>query len=62
LIFSSRIKRAIPKFLTRLFGKWFIGEIKYPNDFLTEVRGDIEMNFKERLKNIKAPTLILSRH
>jgi pimeloyl-ACP methyl ester carboxylesterase len=60
LIFSSRIKRAIPKFLTRLFGKWFIGEIKYPNDFLTEVRGDIEMNFKDRLKDIKAPTLILS--
>jgi pimeloyl-ACP methyl ester carboxylesterase len=60
LIFSSRITRSIPKALTRLFGKRFIGEIKYPNDFLTEVRGDIGMNFKDRLKEIKAPTLLLN--
>ena len=60
LIFTSRITRAIAKFFTRLFGKFFIGKIEYPNDFLTEVRGDIEMNFKERLGEIKAPTLIIS--
>ncbi|MFX0165790.1 MAG: alpha/beta fold hydrolase [Candidatus Hodarchaeota archaeon] len=60
LIFSSRITRSIPKTLTWLFGKRFMGSIKYPNDFLTEVRGDIGMNFKDRLKDIKAPTLVLS--
>jgi len=60
LLFSSRITRSIAKFLTRLFGKFFIGKIEYPNDFLTEVRGDVEMNFKDRLGEIKAPTLILS--
>jgi len=37
-----------------------IGKIEYPNDFLTEVRGDVEMNFEDRLGEIKAPTLILS--
>lgn len=35
-------------------------KIEYPNDYLTEVRGDVEMNFKDRLKEIKSPTLILS--
>ena len=60
LIFPSKIKGAIPKFLTLLLGKLFIGNIEYPNDFLTEVRGDVEMNFKDRLKEIKAPTLVLS--
>ncbi len=60
LLYTFRIKRLIAKFFTRLVGKWFIGKIKYPNDFLTEIRGDREMNFKDRLKEIKAPTLILS--
>jgi pimeloyl-ACP methyl ester carboxylesterase len=60
LVFSSNITRGIAKLLTRLFGKFFIGDTKYPNDFLTEVKGDIEMNFKDRLSEIKAPTLILS--
>ncbi len=60
LIYSSRIIGGIAKSLTRVFGKRFIGNIKYPNDFLTEVRGDVEMNFKDRLNEIKAPTLVLS--
>ena len=60
LIFSSKIARNIAKFFVRIFGKIMLGKIKYPNDFLTEIRGDIEMNFKDRLKDIKAPTLILS--
>lgn len=60
MIFSSRITRGIAKFFTRLVGKFFIGKIEYPNDFLTEIREDIEMNFKERLGEIKTPTLIIS--
>lgn len=59
-IWSSRIKRSVAKFFTRIFGKMVMGEIKYPNDFLTEIRGDREMNFKDRLKEIKAPTLVAS--
>lgn len=60
LIWRSKITRSIAKFLTRIFGRLFIGKIEYPNDFLTEIRGDVEMNFKERLKDIKAPTLVMS--
>jgi len=59
LVYISRTKMAIAKLFTRLLGRFFIGKIKYPNDFLTEVKGDIEMNFKDRLGEIKAPTLIL---
>ncbi len=36
------------------------GNIRYPNDFLTEVRVGREMNFKDRLKDIKVPTLVMS--
>ncbi|MFX0023741.1 MAG: alpha/beta fold hydrolase [Candidatus Hermodarchaeota archaeon] len=60
LIYSSKITRGIGKFFTRLLGRFFIGKIKYPNDFLTEIKGDIEMDFEDRLSEIKAPTLILS--
>ena len=60
LIWASKITRTIAKMLTRLFVRKIIGKIEYPNDLLTEIRGDIEMNFKERLKDIKAPTLVLS--
>jgi pimeloyl-ACP methyl ester carboxylesterase len=60
LIISSKITGVFLKFFTRLLGKRFIGEIKYPNDFLNEVREDVEMNFKDRLKDIRAPTLVLS--
>ena len=60
MIFKSKIKRSIAKFFTRIFGGMVIGKIEYPNDFLTEVRGDVEMNFEDRLGEIKAPTLILS--
>ena len=60
LIWSSKIKRTIAKFFTRLIGKKIMGKIKYPNDFLNEIRADREMNFKDRLEEIKAPTLVIS--
>ncbi|MFX0178254.1 MAG: alpha/beta fold hydrolase [Candidatus Hodarchaeota archaeon] len=59
LIWKKRILRAIAKFFTRLVGKRILGEIKYPNDFLNEIQADREMNFKERLKEIKANTLVM---
>jgi pimeloyl-ACP methyl ester carboxylesterase len=59
LMFNSKVTRGIAKFFTRLLGKFFMGNIEYPNDYLIEIRGDVEMNFKDRLGEIKAPTLIL---
>ena len=60
LVFSSRIMRSIAKFFIRLIGKKMMGEIEYPNDFLNEIQADREMNFEERLEEIKAPTLVMS--
>jgi len=59
-MFPSGLKRVFTKFLTRLIGKRMLGKIKYQTDFLVEVQADREMNFKDRLSEIKAPTLILS--
>ena len=52
-------KKNISVFLTQLFGRMVLGKINYPNDFLAEVKADREMDFKDRLNDIKAPTLIL---
>ena len=60
LIYSSGFKSVLMKIFVRLIGKLFIGKIEYPNDCLVEFKGDIEMDFKDRLKEIKAPTLLLS--
>ena len=60
MIYSSGIKRSFIKFFIRLFGKMMFGKMKYPNDGLVEFQADLKMNFKDRLKNIKAPTLVLS--
>lgn len=60
MVFPSGIKGVFFKFIMRLIGKMMIRKVKYPNDFLVEVRADREMNFKDRLPEIKAPTLILS--
>lgn len=60
LIFNSKFMRGIAKFFTRLVAKKIMGKIEYPNDFLNEIRGDREMNFKDRLSEIKVPTLVMS--
>ena len=60
MIHPKGLKGRIYRFLGRLIGKLMIGKPPYPNDFLVEVQADREMNFKERLSEIKAPTLILS--
>ncbi len=59
-IFPPGMKRGFMKFITRMLGKWIIGKIKYPNDFLLEIQGDREMNFKDHLSEILAPTLVIS--
>jgi pimeloyl-ACP methyl ester carboxylesterase len=60
LIYPPGMKRALTKFMIRLFGRWFIGKVEYPNDFVVEVQADRAMNFQDRLTEIIAPTLILS--
>lgn len=56
----SSFKKYMFKLIIRLFGKMILGKIEDPSVFLITVVADCEMNFKERLSEIKAPTLILS--
>ncbi|TXT65642.1 MAG: putative non-heme bromoperoxidase BpoC [Promethearchaeota archaeon] len=60
MVYSTRFLKAIVNPLILLFGRKFIGDVEYPNDFLNEIQGDREMNFINRLKDIKASTLVLS--
>ncbi len=59
-MYQPGISRTLFLFFTSLFGKLMIGKIQHPNDFLIEVEADRVMNFKDRLGEIKAPTLIIS--
>ncbi len=54
------LKTCMIKIFLKLLGRKKLGKIEYPNDFLTEIKADREMNFKDRLHEIKAPTLIIS--
>jgi pimeloyl-ACP methyl ester carboxylesterase len=60
LIYPSGFKSAIFKFMGRLIGRSFLGKSEYPKDLLIEIRADKEMNFKDRLSEIRTPTLIIS--
>lgn len=60
MVYPSGIKRALLQSFIRLIGKLLFRHLKYPNDFLIEVQADREMNFKDRLSEISAPTLIMS--
>ena len=60
IVFGTTTGKSVPKSSAQMFGKNPIGKVKYPNDFLTEIRADREMDFKDRLNEIKAPTLVMS--
>jgi pimeloyl-ACP methyl ester carboxylesterase len=60
LIYDKGFKLGYYKTLMRLFGPSMLKNVEYPNDFQVEVRADREMNFKNRLKEIKVPTLIIA--
>ncbi len=59
-MFKSRFRKSIIKPFASLVGKRIMKDIKYPNDFLTEVLADREFNLIDRLSEIQVPTLILS--
>lgn len=60
MMYPPGFKRKVIKFIIQLIGHWIIGHVEYPNDFMIEVQADREMNFKDRLGEIKAPTLIIA--
>ncbi|MBY9007830.1 MAG: alpha/beta hydrolase [Candidatus Lokiarchaeota archaeon] len=59
LIMTSKFIRKFSMVFIRFFIKKIFRDVRYPNDFLNEIRADREMNSKNRLKDILAPTLII---
>ena len=60
LVYPPGLKKSILKFMARLFGKHLMGCSKDSSDFLVMVEADRNMNFKDRLSEIKTPTLVMS--
>jgi pimeloyl-ACP methyl ester carboxylesterase len=60
LIYDKGFKLGLYKSLMHLFGSSMLKNVEYPNDFQVEVKADREMNFENRLKEIKVPTLIIA--
>jgi pimeloyl-ACP methyl ester carboxylesterase len=60
LIYDKGIKLGFYKSLMHIFGPGMLKNVEYPNDFQVEIRADREMNFYNRLNEIKAPTLIIA--
>jgi pimeloyl-ACP methyl ester carboxylesterase len=59
MVYPPGIRRAFVKTIMAIVGGGIIGEVRYPDDFYSEVAADVEMNFLDRLPEIKAPTFIL---
>lgn len=59
-VYEPGFKRSLMQAVLLIFGKLITGKVKYPNDYMVEIIADREMNFLNRLSEIKAPTLILS--
>ncbi len=60
MMYEDGWRRRVIKVIARIMGYLIIGHVDYPTDFKNEIQGDIEMNFKDRLGEIIAPTLIIS--
>ena len=60
LVYPPGLKKSMFMFMARLFGKSLMGCSKDPSDFLVTVEAERNMNFKDRLGEIKAPTLVMS--
>jgi len=60
LVYPPGLKKSMFKLMARLFGKSLMGCSKDPSDFLVTVEADRNMNFKDRLGEIKVPTLVMS--
>lgn len=58
-VLKPGLKRTLVMPFIKTFGKIMFGKIEYPNDFANEIRADKEMNFLDRLHEIKVQTLIL---
>ena len=60
VVYNKGFKRFFYKTMMRIMGRNMLKDIEYPSDFQVEVMADCNMNFINRLKEIKVSTLIIS--
>lgn len=59
VVYDKGFKRAFYKSMMRLAGASMLKDIEYPRDFQVELMADLTFDFKNRLKEIKVPTLVI---
>lgn len=59
VVYNKGLKRFFNKLVAHIIGPGMLKGIQYPNDFQVEVMADISMDFENRLKEIKIPTMII---
>ena len=60
VVYDKGFKRIFYKTIMRIAGRGMLKDIQYPNDFQIGVIADCNMDFKNRLKEIKVPTLVIA--
>ena len=60
VVYDKGFKRIFYKIMMRMMGRNMLKDVQYPNDFQVGVMADYNMNFKNRLKEIKVSTLIIT--
>ncbi len=60
VVYDKGFKRMFYKTIMRMVGPSMLKNIQYPNDFQVGVMADCNMDFKNRLKEIKVPTLVIT--
>jgi pimeloyl-ACP methyl ester carboxylesterase len=58
-VYAYGIKKHLLYMLTWLFGKLLVGTPDIPSDILVTIEAEDKHDFKERLGDIKAPTLVI---
>ncbi|MFK8046049.1 MAG: alpha/beta fold hydrolase [Crocinitomicaceae bacterium] len=59
-VYDKGFKLSMYKAMMRMMGRSLLKDIECPNDFQVTVKADCEMDFKERLNEIRVSTLIIS--
>lgn len=59
VVYEKGFKRSFYKAVMKMVGRSMLKDVEYPNDFQVEVMADINMDFKDRLHEIEATTLVV---
>lgn len=60
VVYNKGLKRFFNKLIARMIAPGMLKDIQYPNDFQVEVMADCRFDFKDRLKEVETPTMIIA--